>query len=143
MEIERNANAYHACSFCRVSRSCLPSGSTNIAMSEFEKHVAKMDDADLATLLSSAVPSMDAQARGALIASIFDAFRDRGESSEDAAEGAGTHLPMLESSDPEATRLLVAYSNENHGVLKEALVIFETEHAEHLNALPRVLRAGS
>lgn len=112
-------------------------------MSEFEKHVAKMDDADLATLLSSAVPSMNAQARGALIASIFDAFRDRGESSEDAAEGAGTHLPMLESSDPEALRLLVAYSHENHGVLKEALTIFEADHAEHLSSLPHVLTAGS
>lgn len=117
-------------------------GSTNTAMSEFEKHVAKMDDADLASLLSSSAPSMNAQARGALIASIFDAFRDRGESSEDAAEGAGTHLPMLESSDPEALRLLVAYSHENNGVLKEALKIFEAEHAEHLSALPHVLHAG-
>lgn len=110
-------------------------------MSEFEKHVAKMDDAHLATLLSAAVPSMNESARGALIASIFDAFRERGESSEDAAEGAGTHLPMLESNDAQALRMLVAYSQANQGVLKEALTIFEAEHAEQLPALPHVLLA--
>ena len=72
-----------------------------------EKHVAKMDEGELASLLSDAVPTMPDAARTALVSSIFDAFRDRGESSEDAAEGSNTSLADLESGDRRAVGALI------------------------------------
>jgi hypothetical protein len=111
-------------------------------MAQLGKHVAKMDEAQLASLITSAIDPMAGDARGALIGSIFDAFRDRGESSEDAAEGAGTHLPLLEASDAQALKQLVEYSREHTGLLKEALEIFAREHAAQLEALPQPLLAG-
>jgi hypothetical protein len=142
MEIERHANAYHTCSFGASSRSRLPPGSTVHAMTQLGKHVAKMDEAELASLITSAVDPMAGDVRGALIGSIFDAFRDRGESSEDAAEGAGTHVPLLEANDPQALKALIEYSREHTGLLKEALEIFASEHAAQLGALPQPLLAG-
>lgn len=102
-----------------------------------EKHVAKMDEGELALLLSGAVSSMPDAARSALVSSIFDAFRDRGESSEDAAEGANTAVRDLESGDGRAIAALLTYARENTGVLKEAMTRFAEEHAAHLDALPR------
>ena len=102
-----------------------------------EKHVAKMDEGELASLLAGAVSTMPEAARTALVASIFDAFRERGESSEDAAEGANASLRDLESGDGLALAALVAYARENTGVLKEAMTFYAEEHAEQLDALPR------
>ncbi len=102
-----------------------------------EKHVAKMDEGELASLLAGAVSTMPHAARGALVSSIFDAFRDRGESSEDAAEGANASLQDLESGDGRAVAALVTYARENTGVLKEAMTRFAEEHAEQIDALPR------
>ena len=107
-----------------------------------EKHVAKMDEAHLASLIASAVDPMAGDARSALIGSIFDAFRDRGESSEDAAEGAGTHVALLESGDANALKLLIEYSREHTGLLKETMSIFASDHAAQLGALPQQLLAG-
>lgn len=102
-----------------------------------EKHVAKMDEGELASLLGGAVVAMPDAARAALVSSIFDAFRDRGESSEDAAEGANTSLADLESGDGRAVGALLNYARENTGVLKEAMTFFAEEHAEQIDALPR------
>ena len=102
-------------------------------MSLFER-VAKMDEAELASRLAAAVRAMPAQTRSALVASIFDAFRETGESSEDAAEGAGTHLPLLASNDADALRALVNYARENK-LLKDALCELAQEHATELAAL--------
>ena len=104
-----------------------------------EKHVAKMDDADLASLLQHGVTSMPVPARSALVASIFDAFRDRGESSEDAAEGSNASLTALHAGDESALGALLGYAKDNTGVLKEAMTIFAQEHAAQLSALPRSL----
>lgn len=154
VEIERNAHADHALSFGAISRSRLPSGSTVSAMSQFgnvptdvlvdavEKHVAKMDDGDLAALLRGAVPAMAADARSALVASVFDAFRDRGESSDDAAEEAHTTVATLESGNGAAISSLIAYAEHNPGLLKEALSLFAQSHASLLDALPRSLIDG-
>ncbi|HET9031223.1 MAG TPA: hypothetical protein VFN49_13705 [Candidatus Aquilonibacter sp.] len=101
-----------------------------------EKHVAKMDEAELSSLLATGVASMPLQARHALVSSIFDAFRERGESSEDAAEGASTALADLENGDEPALRALLRYAQENTGVLKEAMAVFAEEHPTELNALP-------
>lgn len=102
-----------------------------------EKHVAKMDEGELASLLGDAVSSMPASARAALVSSIFDAFRDRGESSEDAAEGASASLADLESGDGRALAALLNYARENTGVLKEAMTLFAEEHTAQIDALPR------
>ena len=107
-----------------------------------EKHVAKMDEAELASLLSSRVADMQPDSRSALVESIFDAFRDRGESSEDAAEGAATSLESIASGDARAIDALIAYSRENTGLLKEALSIFAEQHSAHLDALPVAIVDG-
>jgi len=107
-----------------------------------EKHVAKMDEADLAALLGGALGAMPAAAVLALVHSIFDAFRDRGESSEDAAEGANAPLHALEGGDRAAVAALVVYARENTGVLKEAMAIFASDHRDQLHALPKPLIDG-
>lgn len=155
MEIERHANANHTHSFCRSSRSRLPSGSIVLhRMSHFanvpvealvdalEKHVAKMKEAELAELLAGAVATMPDGGVRALVSSVFDAFRDRGESSEDAAEGANAPLQSLETGDRTAAAALVRYAQENHGLLKEALEFFAQHHADQVHVLPKSLVDG-
>jgi hypothetical protein len=107
-----------------------------------EKHVARMDDAQLGSVLRDGLATMPGDARTSLVASIFDAFRDRGESSEDAAEGAGTSLDLLERGDARAIAALIEYANGNKGLLKEALANYAEEHASHLNELPSSLVDG-
>lgn len=102
-----------------------------------EKHVAKMDEGELASLLRDALSTMPGATRTALVSSIFDAFRDRGESSEDAAEGANAPLADLESGDDRALAALLNYARENTGVLKEAMTLFAEEHTAQIDALPR------
>jgi hypothetical protein len=107
-----------------------------------EKHVARLDDATLADVLCGGVPAMPNDARGALVASIFDAFRDRGESSEDAAEGANASLDRLELGDAQAVLALVEYARANPGLLKEALTLYAEGHATQLEGLPAPLVDG-
>ncbi|HUA08064.1 MAG TPA: hypothetical protein VMA98_02250 [Candidatus Acidoferrales bacterium] len=107
-----------------------------------EKHVARMDDAALADLLRSGMPTMPHDARSALVASIFDAFRDRGESSEDAAEGANASLDRLAGADAQAVSALVEYARANPGLLKEAMAHYAQEHTTHLEQLPAQLVDG-
>jgi predicted DNA-binding protein len=107
-----------------------------------EKHIARMDDATLAEVLASGVPDMPPNARSALVASIFDAFRDRGESSEDAAEGAGASLDRLEGGDPHAIAALLAYARTHASLLKEAMTHYAEEHAGELSSLPAELVDG-
>jgi hypothetical protein len=107
-----------------------------------EKHVASMDDGELADVLARGVPAMPNDARAALVASIFDAFRDRGESSEDAAEGANAPLERIESADPAALDALIGYAKTNPGLLEEALILYAEEHAAELERLPAQLVDG-
>ncbi len=102
-----------------------------------DKHVAKMDEGELASLLSDAVATMPDAARVALVSSIFDIFRDRGESSEDAAEGANASLDDIHSGDGRALAALLNYARENAGLLKEAMTLFAEEHTSQLSTLPR------
>ncbi len=85
---------------------------------------------------------MSVAAVAALVRAIFDAFRDRGESSEDAAEGASASLDALERGDAAAADALIAYARENAGLLKESIALFAEHHAEMLPALPRALLDG-
>jgi hypothetical protein len=107
-----------------------------------EKHVAKMEDVTLTSLLLGALEAMPNDARRSLAASIFDAFRDRGESSDDVAEGADTTVAAIESAEVAPLVALIRYSGENTGLLKEALTLLAHEHSGALAALPRELLDG-
>jgi len=107
-----------------------------------EKHVAKMDEAELASLVAAQVAVMPTDAVRALAESIFNAFRDRGESSEDAAENAGTSLESIERGDLQAVATLIAYARQNTGVIKEAVGLLAEEHRDVLSTLPRTLLDG-
>jgi len=107
-----------------------------------EKHVAKMKETELADLLLGAVSSMPDDGVHALVSSVFDAFRDRGESSEDAAEGADAPLHALESGDRSASSALIRYAQENTGLLKEAMELFAHDHTAQLHLLPQPLIDG-
>jgi hypothetical protein len=107
-----------------------------------EKLVAKMDEGDLATAYERDLASMPADAFSAFIEAMFDAFRFRGESSEDAAEGAGTTLESIERRDAPAVGALVAYARTNPGLLKEATSLFVEEHPQLISALPASLRSA-
>jgi hypothetical protein len=107
-----------------------------------EKLVAKMHDADLASSLRSGIMVMPLSGVRALVASTFDAFRNRGESSEDAAEGASTQLSDVNDAQPHAVDALIAYASENPGLLKEAVVIFAERHTAELPHLPDTIVRG-
>lgn len=107
-----------------------------------EKHVGTLDDDQLAATLRGGLADMSEGARGALVQSIFDAFRERGESSEDAAEAAETPLAAIEAHDPAAIGALVNYARANAGLLEDALARFAEEHRDQLAALPPALVDG-
>jgi hypothetical protein len=104
-----------------------------------EKFVARSNDAELASSLQGGLASMPMDSVHALVSSIFEAFRDRGESSEDAAEGAHASLDALAAGDPAAVAALVGYARENAGLLKDALVMLAERHGAYLHMLPSVL----
>ncbi len=107
-----------------------------------EKLVAKMDEADIASAFARELPLMPQPVFGAFVEATFDAFRDRGESSEDAAEGAGTTIERIGRRDPDAVAALMAYARANSGVLKEAVAHFVEAHPDDAGALPLELRAA-
>jgi hypothetical protein len=107
-----------------------------------EKLVAKMNDAELASSLRDGISAMPSSGVRALVASTFDAFRNRGESSEDAAEGASTQLGDVNDAEPHAVDALIAYASENPGLLKEVVVIFAEEYASELSSLPETIVQG-
>ena len=86
--------------------------------------------------------SMPPQAFDAFIEAVFSAFRERGESSEDAVEGAGVTLDGIESRDSRAIAAFVAYAQTNPGLLKEATTIFVEERPDLVSGLPAVLRGA-
>jgi hypothetical protein len=88
-----------------------------------EKFISKMDERDLAAAVEQSERGMAAQSRALLVEAIFDAFRQRGESSEDAVEAAGTTLEAIRSGDESAVRSLLTYARNNAGLLKEACIV--------------------
>ncbi|HVS45742.1 MAG TPA: hypothetical protein VMS32_03675 [Verrucomicrobiae bacterium] len=101
-----------------------------------EKCIAKMDDADLARALVVRSAVSNAGDREALLETVFDAFRDRGESSQDACEGAATTLDQLRSGDRAALVSLLDYACQSPGVLKEALTFLVERQPASINDLP-------
>ena len=89
-------------------------------MSAFEKFIAKMDESEFAAAIAQTERSMSPSARGAFVEAILEAFRERGESSEDAAEGAGTTAEAIAARSPDAVAALLRYAQQNPGLLKES-----------------------
>lgn len=95
-----------------------------------EKFISKMDEGELASAIERSEQTMSEQGRTLLVEAIFDAFRQRGESSEDAAEGAGTTLEAIQRYESDAVQKLLSYARANPGLLKEAAVgLIEREPA--------------
>lgn len=107
-----------------------------------EKLVAKMDEADLAVIFERDLATMPAEAFGAFVEAMFDAFRERGESSEDAAEEAGTTLESIEQREPLAVNALLGYARTNPGLLKETTALFVEQRPDLVAALPAMLRTA-
>ena len=107
-----------------------------------EKVVAKMDEHDLAAALEGNLATMPSGALRALVAAVLEAFRDRGESSEDAAEACGLAPDTLDRSTPPAAEALIRYAATNAGVLKEALAVFVSRDGTLFGGLPQSVRDG-
>lgn len=155
MEIDGHANAYHGKEFCPDSRTCLPRGSNDaVQMSAFgeyaptdvveaaDKFISKMDDRDLAAAIEQSERTMSAEKRSLLVESIFDAFRRRGESSQDAAEGAGTTVDAIVRAETSAIALLLAYARSNAGLLKEATLEFIEREPAVVGQFPPTMSEG-
>ncbi|MDP9110614.1 MAG: hypothetical protein M3M96_03145 [Candidatus Eremiobacteraeota bacterium] len=111
-------------------------------MSAFEKFIAKMDERDFAVAIAQTERSMSPGARAALVEAILDAFRERGESSEDAAEGAGTTADAIAARSPEAVAALLRYAQQNPGLLKESATTLIEAHPELLSQFSPQLVEG-
>lgn len=85
-----------------------------------EKFINKMEERDLAFAIEQSERTLTPGGRVLLVEAIFDAFRARGESSEDAAEGAGTSIDAIARGDRDAMQALIQYARTNTGLLKEA-----------------------
>lgn len=105
-----------------------------------EKLLAKMDETDLAAVYERELSTMSQDAGAAFVEALFEAFRDRGESSEDAAEGAGIALDSIVRREPPAMAALLAYARTSPDLLKEATTTFVERRPDLIESLPAVLR---
>ena len=101
-----------------------------------------MDERDLASAVATHQRNMSSDGRKAYVESILDAFRSRGESSEDVAEASGAGLEAMQNGDADAVTVLLNYVRENMGLLKEATILLVETHVERLADLPEVVVAG-
>jgi hypothetical protein len=107
-----------------------------------EKLLTKMDETDLAAFYQRELSTMPSDAVHAFVEALFMAFRDRGEASEDAAEGAGTTLDGIACRETGAVSALVAYARASPDLLKEATMIFVEQRPDLVASLPGALRDG-
>jgi hypothetical protein len=114
----------------------------DVLVGTVEKLVSKMDEAELAAAFSHELSTMPPAAAAAFVEATFDAFRDRGESSEDAAEGAGTTIASIQAREAASLEAFVDYARANPGLLKEATTIFVERHPDLTGDLPAVLRSA-
>jgi hypothetical protein len=105
-----------------------------------EKLLAKMDETDLAAFYTRELSSMPPDVVHAFVEALFEVFRDRGESSEDAAEGAGTTLDAIARREGAAVDALVAYARASPDLLKEATARFVEQRPDLIATLPSALR---
>ncbi|MDP9017193.1 MAG: hypothetical protein M3N19_02595 [Candidatus Eremiobacteraeota bacterium] len=107
-----------------------------------DKFISKMDESQLAALTAGHMATMPVEGRCALVESILDAFRHRGESSEDVAEAAHAGLEAMQSGDISAIAALLTYVDQNTGLLKEAATALIEEHPEMIQHLPGAVVDG-
>ncbi len=107
-----------------------------------ERFIAKMDERALARALAQSEPTLPPDSRAALLEAIFDAFRRRGESSEDAVEAAGTTLDGIDRGEAPAIAALLRYAGDNPGLLREATVALVEREPDLIARLPRDLIDG-
>jgi ABC-type transporter Mla subunit MlaD len=119
--------------------SQLGSVPADVLVAAVEKLVAKLDERDLFGVYERGLPAMSPDAFRAFTEAMFEAFRERGESSEDVAEGAGTTIERIAARDREAVDALVRYAHANSGVLKETTTLFVEHRPELVMALPATL----
>lgn len=81
-------------------------------------------------------------ARVALVQSVLDAFRHRGESSDDVAEAAGVPVERLLLAEPDGVATLLAYVARNAGLLKEALTTMIESRPASVAQLPQSIIDG-
>jgi hypothetical protein len=105
-----------------------------------EKLLAKMDETDLAAFYQRELATMPPNVVTAFCEAVFAAFRERGESSEDAAEGAGTTLDAIAGREPGAIPALLQYALASPDLLKEATTVFVAQRPDSIDALPAVVR---
>ena len=140
MEIQRYPHANHEGQFRAVSRSCLPTGITVQACPIRECAGRRAGrhgrEARRQNGRGRSRQRLRARAGGlcrrkrsaAFVEALFDAFRERGESSEDAAEGR--RAPRWRASrqrDDRAVNALLEYARTNPGLLKRTTALF-VEH---------------
>jgi hypothetical protein len=107
-----------------------------------EKLLAKMNETDLAAFYERELSVMPPDVARAFVEALFAAFRDRGESSEDAAEGAGTTLEGIAGGERAALHALLGYASATPYLLKEATTIFVEQRPDLISTLPVALRDG-
>lgn len=107
-----------------------------------EKFISKMDERDLAQAIEHSANMMSADGRTLLVEAIFDAFRARGESSQDAAEGAGASLEAINQGEQRGLSSLIAYARSNPGLLKEATTALIEQQPHVLSQLAPELSNG-
>lgn len=105
-----------------------------------EKLLTKMDETDLAIVYERELPAMPSDAFHAFVEAVFAAFRERGESSEDAAEGAGTTLESIARRERGAPEALIGYARANPELLKESIALFVQRRPDFVAVLPAMLR---
>jgi hypothetical protein len=112
----------------------------NMLVGAVEKVLAKMDETDLAAYYQRELSTMPTDVTHAFVEALFGAFRDRGESSEDAAEGAGTTLEKIDRNETAALAALLAYARGNPDLLKDATAILVERRPDLIVVLPSAIR---
>ena len=107
-----------------------------------DKFISKMDERQLAAEIWGHYAAMPAAGRRALVEAILDAFRGRGESSDDVSEATGAGIEAMRDGELSAVEALLHYAKQNTGLLKEAAMTLCEEHPDMLVHLPDAVVRG-
>lgn len=107
-----------------------------------DKFISKMDERQLAGDIAAHYAQMPVEGRRALVESILDAFRHRGESSDDVSEATGASVDAMRGGELSAVEALLYYVNQNTGLLKEAAMTLCEDHPDMLHLLPETVVQG-
>src|SRR6202042_2064929 len=105
-----------------------------------EELLAKMEETDLPAFFQRALATLPPDVVASFVEAVFTAFRERGESSEDAAEGAGTTLDAIAGGDHDPVAALLRYALESPDLLREATTLFVAQRPDSIAALPPAVR---